>query len=150
MHLFYPLSNTLVSQYFGLWIIKDYILFQGNKGAVSVRFNIYGCSVCLVNCHLTAHDHLLAQRVTDYNTIVQTHLYHVAETSHILYHEWVYFACKLTIYINKDLPVSPLYDETFFGHLQSFAVKKIQMEFFFNCIKLFAQFVYWGPSNMSK
>ncbi|XP_037302498.1 phosphatidylinositol 4,5-bisphosphate 5-phosphatase A-like [Manduca sexta] len=59
----------------------------GNKGAVSIRFNIYGCSVCIVNCHLTAHEHLLADRVNDYNTIIKQHVYHVNETSNILYHE---------------------------------------------------------------
>lgn len=62
-------------------------LFQGNKGAVSVRFNIYGCSVCLVNCHLAAHEHLLAERISDYNTIIKEHFYHISETSNILYHE---------------------------------------------------------------
>lgn len=62
-------------------------LFQGNKGAVSVRFNIYGCSVCLVNSHLAAHEHLLEERISDYNTIIKEHSYHLAETSNILYHE---------------------------------------------------------------
>ncbi|CAG4969549.1 unnamed protein product [Parnassius apollo] len=66
----------------GLW---------GNKGAVSVRFNIYGCSVCLVNCHLAAHEHLLAERISDYNTIIKQHFYHVAETSNILYHDYVFW-----------------------------------------------------------
>ncbi|XP_047533359.1 phosphatidylinositol 4,5-bisphosphate 5-phosphatase A-like isoform X1 [Vanessa atalanta] len=66
----------------GLW---------GNKGAVSVRFNIYGCSVCLVNCHLTAHEHLLADRINDYNTIIKEHGYHLTETSNILYHDYVFW-----------------------------------------------------------
>ncbi|KOB69023.1 putative skeletal muscle/kidney enriched inositol 5-phosphatase [Operophtera brumata] len=48
---------------------------HGNKGAVSIRFNIYGCSVCLVNCHLTAHEHLLVDRISDYNTIIKQHHY---------------------------------------------------------------------------
>lgn len=31
----------------------------GNKGAVSIRLNLYGRSVCFVNAHLAAHDHML-------------------------------------------------------------------------------------------
>lgn len=63
-------------------------LFQGNKGAVSVRMNAYGVSVCVVNSHLTPHDHLLADRIADYNTIVTDHTFTVLDTSKILYHEY--------------------------------------------------------------
>lgn len=30
-------------------------LFQGNKGAVTIRMDIAGLNVCFVNCHLAAH-----------------------------------------------------------------------------------------------
>ncbi|XP_043273810.1 inositol polyphosphate 5-phosphatase K-like isoform X2 [Venturia canescens] len=59
----------------------------GNKGAVSVRLNIYGVSICIINTHLTPHDHLLADRISDYNTILRDHVFNVAETRNILYHE---------------------------------------------------------------
>ena len=29
---------------------------QGSKGCVSVRFKVYGVSICVVNCHLAAHE----------------------------------------------------------------------------------------------
>jgi inositol-1,4,5-trisphosphate 5-phosphatase len=32
---------------------------QGLKGAVSIRMTLYGVSLCFVNSHLSAHDHLL-------------------------------------------------------------------------------------------
>jgi len=64
--------------------------FQGNKGAVTIRLSIYGCSVCFVNCHLTPHDHMLRERITDYNNIVKSQLFRVKETSNIFFHELVY------------------------------------------------------------
>ena len=30
--------------------------YWGNKGTVSIRFNLYGVSICVLNCHLAAHD----------------------------------------------------------------------------------------------
>ncbi|CAH2048510.1 unnamed protein product, partial [Iphiclides podalirius] len=86
----------------GLW---------GNKGAVSVRFNIYGCSICLVNCHLTAHEHLLADRINDYNTIIKQHLYHVTETSNILYHDYVFWLGDLNFRTDHPAGASPSSEE---------------------------------------
>ncbi|KAL4707802.1 hypothetical protein ACJJTC_001748 [Scirpophaga incertulas] len=83
----------------------------GNKGAVSVRFNIYGCSVCLVNSHLTAHEHLLADRITDYNTIIKQHEYHVSETSNILYHDYVFWLGDLNFRTDHPVGSSPTSEE---------------------------------------
>lgn len=52
--------------------------------------NAYGISVCIVNTHLTPHDHLLADRISDYNTIVTDHTFTAPDTSKILYHEYEY------------------------------------------------------------
>ena len=45
--------------------------FLGLKGGVSVRLTLYGVSLCFVNCHLSAHDHLLDRRIEEYNTLVE-------------------------------------------------------------------------------
>lgn len=63
-------------------------MFKGNKGAVSIRLSIYGCSLCFVNSHLSAHDNQLKDRVEDYNSIIKDQDFHVSETSKILYHEY--------------------------------------------------------------
>ncbi|KDR07202.1 phosphatidylinositol 4,5-bisphosphate 5-phosphatase A-like isoform X2 [Zootermopsis nevadensis] len=63
----------------------------GNKGAVTIRMSIYGCSVCFVNCHLTPHDHLLQERVTDYNNIIRSQLFRARETSNIFFHDYVFW-----------------------------------------------------------
>ncbi|CAH2096379.1 unnamed protein product [Euphydryas editha] len=86
----------------GLW---------GNKGAVSVRFNIYGCSVCLVNCHLAAHEHLLEERIHDYNTIIKEHFYHLTETSNILYHDYVFWIGDLNFRVDHPAGRSPSSEE---------------------------------------
>ncbi|KAJ2948975.1 hypothetical protein O0L34_g5915 [Tuta absoluta] len=83
----------------------------GNKGAVSVRFNIYGCSVCLVNCHLAAHEHLLAERISDYNTIIKQHAYHVGETTNILYHDYVFWLGDLNFRVDHPAGNSPTSEE---------------------------------------
>ncbi|PPQ81227.1 hypothetical protein CVT25_015751 [Psilocybe cyanescens] len=52
--------------------------YMGNKGAVGVRFRVSGPegtageTYTFVNCHLTAHDHKLQQRIADYRHIVGT------------------------------------------------------------------------------
>ncbi|XP_045772514.1 inositol polyphosphate 5-phosphatase K-like isoform X2 [Maniola jurtina] len=102
-----PHLREIVAQYTktglgGLW---------GNKGAVSVRFNIYGCSVCLVNCHLTAHEHLLADRINDYNTILKEHGYQVSETSNILFHDYVFWIGDLNFRTDHPTGSSPTSEE---------------------------------------
>lgn len=60
---------------------------KGNKGAISIRFTLYGSSVCVVNAHLAAHDHMLDQRCEDYDKIVEEHKFHVKGHKEIFKHE---------------------------------------------------------------
>ena len=64
---------------------------SGWKGAVSVRFKMYGVSMCFVGCHLCAHDHLLPIRIKEYNTIVETHEYNDKDVPKILYHDYIFW-----------------------------------------------------------
>ncbi|KAJ9598186.1 hypothetical protein L9F63_011124 [Diploptera punctata] len=66
----------------------------GNKGAVTIRLSIYGCSVCIVNCHLTPHDHLLQERIQDYNNIIKAQLFRAKETSNIFFHDSILWLAK--------------------------------------------------------
>lgn len=74
----------------------------GNKGAVSIRMNAYGISVCIVNTHLTPHDHLLADRISDYNTIVTDHTFTAPDTSKILYHDYIFWIGDLNFRLNGE------------------------------------------------
>lgn len=43
--------------------------------------------MCLVNSHLAAHDHMLEERLNDYDKILQEHKFHVKGTRTIFNHE---------------------------------------------------------------
>lgn len=47
-----------------LWTRRGFGGMWGNKGAVSIRLVLHGCSLCIVNCHLTPHDHMLKERIS--------------------------------------------------------------------------------------
>lgn len=49
--------------------------------------DIYGSSICIVNSHLAAHDHMLEQRINDYHRILDATKYSVKVTPDILSHE---------------------------------------------------------------
>ncbi|KAJ8686436.1 hypothetical protein QAD02_022230 [Eretmocerus hayati] len=75
----------------------------GNKGAVSMRFNIYGINMCLVNSHLTPHDHLLADRISDYNTIIKDHSFSVPDTTKIFFHDYIFWIGDLNFRLAEGL-----------------------------------------------
>ncbi|XP_015905906.1 inositol polyphosphate 5-phosphatase K isoform X2 [Parasteatoda tepidariorum] len=63
----------------------------GNKGGVSIRFSIHGCSICIVNCHLAAHDTELKQRIIDYNTILDSQKFVDSLTENIITHDYAFW-----------------------------------------------------------
>ncbi|KAF5279959.1 hypothetical protein FQA39_LY18180, partial [Lamprigera yunnana] len=74
----------------------------GNKGAVSVRMSVYGCSVCFVNSHLTAHDEGLSDRIEDYNAIIKDQEFHVAEHTQIFFHDYVFWMGDLNFRLLEE------------------------------------------------
>lgn len=83
----------------GLW---------GNKGAVSVRLNIYGVSLCLMNTHLTAHDHNLPTRIAEYNLLLREHVYETPETTNILFHDYVFWIGDLNFRLMEGLTAAQI------------------------------------------
>ncbi|UYV63499.1 INPP5J [Cordylochernes scorpioides] len=59
----------------------------GNKGGTSLRFSVYGCSVCVVNSHLASGDDFVKQRIEDYNSIMEKQKFIDPQTRSILSHE---------------------------------------------------------------
>ncbi|KAB7505470.1 Phosphatidylinositol 4,5-bisphosphate 5-phosphatase A [Armadillidium nasatum] len=76
--------------------------FWGNKGAVSVRFSLYGCSICIVNSHLAAHDSGFNERCANYNTIIDETVFPVTPTSHILFHDYVFWLGDLNFRLSGE------------------------------------------------
>ncbi|XP_059614755.1 inositol polyphosphate 5-phosphatase K isoform X1 [Phlebotomus argentipes] len=79
----------------------------GNKGAVSIRMNIYGCSTVFLNSHLAAHDHMLDERVEDYQKIVQEHKYHVKARESIFNHDYVFWFGDLNFRLTGEATTTP-------------------------------------------
>lgn len=94
----------------GLW---------GNKGAVTLRLQIYGCSICFVNCHLAPHDHMVKERIDDYNAILQGQKFAVKETNTILFHDYVFWFGDLNFRLNNEtgLPANKIINEIKTGNL---------------------------------
>nr|XP_029710102.1 phosphatidylinositol 4,5-bisphosphate 5-phosphatase A-like isoform X4 [Aedes albopictus] len=78
----------------------------GNKGAVSIRLNAYGTSICLVNSHLAAHDHMLEERINDYEKIVQEHKFHVKTKEAIFDHDYVFWFGDLNFRLTGEATTS--------------------------------------------
>lgn len=74
----------------------------GNKGAVSIRFNIYGCGLTFVVAHLAAHDHHLDERIEDFKQIMDNHHYHVPRFREILDHDYVFWFGDLNFRLMGD------------------------------------------------
>ncbi|XP_052862131.1 phosphatidylinositol 4,5-bisphosphate 5-phosphatase A-like isoform X2 [Anopheles cruzii] len=78
----------------------------GNKGAVSIRMNVYGSSICLVNAHLAAHDHMLEERINDYERIVQEQKFHVKAKEAIFDHDYVFWFGDLNFRLTGEATTS--------------------------------------------
>ncbi|KAM7349424.1 inositol polyphosphate 5-phosphatase K [Cochliomyia hominivorax] len=74
----------------------------GNKGAVSIRFNLYGCGLTFIVAHLAAHDHHLDERIEDFKQIMDNHHYHVARFREILDHDYVFWFGDLNFRLMGD------------------------------------------------
>ncbi|XP_063700032.1 phosphatidylinositol 4,5-bisphosphate 5-phosphatase A isoform X2 [Culicoides brevitarsis] len=81
--------------------------FWGNKGAVSIRFNAYGSTVCVVNAHLAAHDNKLDERIEDYNSIVKDMKFNVGISRDIFSHDYVFWFGDLNFRIREDFLPNP-------------------------------------------
>lgn len=82
--------------------------FWGNKGAVSIRLGIYGCSLCFVNAHLSAHDDHLEDRISDYNSIIKDQEYHVIDHTQILHHDYVFWMGDLNFRLLETYEKTPV------------------------------------------
>jgi len=77
--------------------------YWGSKGVVSVRFRLYGVSVCVLNSHLAAHTQFNQDRIDSYNSVLGGHGYSEKETELILYHDYVFWLGDLNFRLDTDL-----------------------------------------------
>lgn len=76
--------------------------YWGSKGCVSIRFQIYGVSFCVLNAHLAAHTEYNQARIDSYNTILGEHLYSSdSATEMILYHDYILWTGDLNFRLEE-------------------------------------------------
>lgn len=63
----------------------------GNKGGVTIRLCVYGCSICFVNSHLAAHESETFQRICEYNTIIEKQRFVDSQATNILTHDYTFW-----------------------------------------------------------
>ncbi|KAH9376759.1 hypothetical protein HPB48_010945 [Haemaphysalis longicornis] len=63
----------------------------GNKGGVTIRLCVYGCSMCFVNSHLAAHESETFQRICEYNTIIEKQRFVDSQATNILTHDYTFW-----------------------------------------------------------
>lgn len=72
----------------------------GNKGGVSIRFDLNGVNVIIVNAHLAAHRHNSAERIEDFLTVLDTQKFRDRDVDHILDHDYVFWMGDLNFRID--------------------------------------------------
>ncbi|XP_063061874.1 inositol polyphosphate 5-phosphatase Ka isoform X1 [Engraulis encrasicolus] len=65
--------------------------YWGNKGGVSMRLSFYGHMLCFLNCHLAAHMNYAAQRVDEFEYILDNQTFNSKESPNILDHRVVFW-----------------------------------------------------------
>ncbi|XP_049326431.1 inositol polyphosphate 5-phosphatase K [Astyanax mexicanus] len=74
----------------------------GNKGGVSARMNVFGHSICFLNCHLPAHMENSDQRMEDFESILQQQQFEGQAAMGVLDHDVVFWFGDLNFRI-EDL-----------------------------------------------
>jgi len=85
----------------------------GNKGAVAIRFNLFGSSFCFVNAHLAAHRENNSQRNSDYHRIISKMQFRYSpftsnaektsqRAARVLDHDYIFFLGDLNFRLNLN------------------------------------------------
>ncbi|KAF8562157.1 hypothetical protein P879_02556 [Paragonimus westermani] len=70
---------------------SGYAGIMGNKGGVSVRFEICGVNVVFLSCHFAAHKDKNKDRVNDYKDIVDNQSFRDDDVHSVLDHDYVFW-----------------------------------------------------------
>lgn len=65
--------------------------FMGNKGGVSIRFELFGVNMIFLSCHFTAHKENKRERLNDYYDIINHQRFRDEDVHVILDHDYVFW-----------------------------------------------------------
>ncbi|XP_045174145.1 inositol polyphosphate 5-phosphatase K-like isoform X2 [Mercenaria mercenaria] len=103
----------------------------GNKGGVSIRFDVGGANVIIVNTHLAAHLEEMAERIEDYNVVLNTQKFRDPDVENILDHDYVFWMgdlnCRLEN-ISRDAALKCIENNDLDKLLKLDQLKKAQQE----------------------
>lgn len=103
----------------------------GNKGGVSIRFDLGGVNVVIVNTHLAAHLEEMAERIEDFHVVLNTQKFRDPDVENILDHDYIFWMgdlnCRLEN-ISKDEAVKLIEKNEFEKLLKLDQLKKAQKE----------------------
>lgn len=103
----------------------------GNKGGVSVRFDVGGANMIIVNTHLAAHMENMAERIVDFNTVLETQKFRDPDVENILDHDYVFWMgdlnCRLEN-IPKDTAVKAIENKDYETLLKLDQLRRAQKE----------------------
>ncbi|XP_064619979.1 phosphatidylinositol 4,5-bisphosphate 5-phosphatase A-like isoform X2 [Lineus longissimus] len=89
-----------------------------NKGGVSIRLDYCGVNLIFVNCHLTAHDPKVKERIEDYMDILDAQKFRDSDVDFILDHDYVFWMGDLNFRID-DLDKTEIEHRVKKGELQT-------------------------------
>lgn len=92
--------------------------FWGGKGAVSIRMDVYGVSLCIVNVHFRAHRENYAGRVMDYCQVMESQRFEAEPCPTVLHHDYVFVMGDFN-FRTDELSASEVKDRIAAGNLQS-------------------------------
>ncbi|CAL1529183.1 unnamed protein product [Lymnaea stagnalis] len=76
--------------------------FYGNKGACSIRADIMGMNLIVVNCHLAAHMENVVERMNNIDQILATQKFKDQDTDNILDHDYIFWMGDMNFRIERS------------------------------------------------
>ncbi|VDK23270.1 unnamed protein product [Taenia asiatica] len=68
-----------------------YAGIMGNKGACSVRFEVYGVNIACVSAHFTPHAEKLEDRINDYHDVLKDQTFRDPDVNLLMDHDYIFW-----------------------------------------------------------
>ncbi|CAH1230646.1 INPP5B [Branchiostoma lanceolatum] len=124
-------SYTDACVHLGLPSLQTRRLQLGNKGAVTVRMDLYGTSVCITNTHLAAHLEQNHIRIQEFHAIMEAQRFPGCKAGIIMEHDFIFWIGDLNFRLDPieyEAVMTNIADERFQKLLEFDQLKEAQRE----------------------